>query len=322
MSGGVKLNVEVAGVNLKNPVLIASGVCGYGLDFRRLVDYRPEAVGGLVLKGTTLKPREGNPPIRIVETAGGVLNSIGLQNMGVDALIREVLPQLAGSGTAVILNIAGHNVEEYAEVAQRCAAAGGFNALEVNISCPNVAKGGMAFGTDPCMAAEVVGAVTSAVNGRFPVIAKLSPAAGDIAAVGLACVEAGADALSLINTVPGMAIDARRRRPVLANVVGGLSGPAIKPIALLRVRQVFLALKRAGKDIPLIGMGGIVTAEDALEFILAGATAVQIGTATFYDPLIGARVAEGLEEMLLDNYRCSGREKDLDIRHYVGALED
>ncbi len=322
MTGGVRTNLEVAGVSLKNPVLIASGVCGYGLDFRRLADYRPEAVGGLVLKGTTLKPRDGNPPVRLVETAGGVLNSIGLQNIGVDALISDVLPQLAGNSSAVILNIAGHEMGEYVTVAERLAAVGGFNALEVNISCPNVAKGGMAFGTEPCTAAEVIGAVSRAVSGRFPVIAKLSSAAGDIAAVGLACVQAGADALSLINTVPGMAIDARRRRPVLANGVGGLSGPAIKPIALLRVRQVFLALKKAHKNIPLIGMGGIVTAEDAMEFILAGATAVQIGTATFYDPQIGARVAEGLEEILLDNYRCSGQDKDLDIRHYIGALED
>lgn len=283
----VDLSVELCGLRLRNPVLVASGTFGYGSEYTDLVDV--SSLGALVTKAVTLEPRAGNPPPRICETPAGMLNAIGLQNPGVDAFITDYLPRLRQLGTPIIANIAGNTVEEYAEVAGRLDAAGGLAGLEINISCPNVKQGGIQFGTDPAAAAGVVKAVRAST--RLPLIAKLSPNVTDIVAIAGSVAEAGADALSLINTLLGMAIDVRTRRPVLANVVGGLSGPAIKPVALRMVWQVSQAV-----DLPILGMGGITTAEDALEFILAGATAVAVGTANFLNPRATTDIIQGLKE--------------------------
>ncbi|MDH7479693.1 MAG: dihydroorotate dehydrogenase [Syntrophomonadaceae bacterium] len=281
------LAVNLGGIAMENPVVTASGTFGFGFEYASLVDLRQ--LGAITVKAITREPRLGNPPPRIAETAAGMLNAIGLQNPGVDAFISDYLPRLRQLGTPVIANIAGNTVEEYAEVAGRLDAAGGLAGLEINISCPNVKQGGMQFGTDPAAAAGVVKAVRTST--RLPLIAKLSPNVTDIVAIAGSVAEAGADALSLINTLLGMAIDVKARRPVLANVVGGLSGPAIKPVALRMVWQVAQAV-----DLPILGMGGITTAEDALEFILAGATAVAVGTANFLNPRATTDIIRGLEE--------------------------
>lgn len=290
----MKLSVELApkhkmGLRLKNPVLTASGTFGYGSEYAKLVDI--ERLGAIICKGTTLRPRGGNPQPRLVETAAGMLNSIGLENIGVRALIREKAPQWANWEVPVIVNIAGESVEEYAKLAETLDGVPGIAGLEINISCPNVAAGGMEFGCEPGLAAEVTRAVKAGCG--LPAIVKLTPNAVDILAVAQAVVEAGADALSLINTILGMRIDVARRRPFFANRFAGLSGPAIKPIALAMVYKVARVVK-----VPIIGCGGISTAEDALEFIMAGATAVQIGTASFVDPSAPVNVIEGLERYL------------------------
>ena len=279
------LTARLGPLTLANPVLVASGTFGYGEEYAQYVDL--SRLGGVMVKGTTLRPRDGNPPPRIVETPAGMLNAIGLQNPGVDAVISDQLPFLAQFDTAVIVNIAGETVEEYVELARRLDAAPGVSALELNVSCPNVQGGGMQFGIDARLTRELVAAVRAAT--RLPLIVKLSPNVTDIVSMAQAAVEGGADILSLINTLLGMSIDVARRRPVLANVTGGLSGPAIRPVALRMVWQVARAL-----NTPIIGMGGIMTARDALEFILAGASAVAVGTANFVDPGASVKVVEGL----------------------------
>lgn len=281
------LAVNLGGIRMKNPVNTASGTFGFGFEYSSLLDLN--ALGAITVKAITLKPRAGNPPPRIVETPAGMLNSIGLQNPGIEVFIEQYLPRLRELSTPVIVNVAGDTVEDYSEAAGRLDKAGGVAGLEINISCPNVKKGGLQFGADPLMAAEVVRAVRGSTS--LPVIAKLTPNVTDIVAVAASAAEAGADALALINTLLGMAIDIKTRRPVLANAVGGLSGPAIKPVALRMVWQVARVV-----DIPILGMGGITTAEDALEFILAGATAVAVGTANFVNPRATVDIIQGLEE--------------------------
>ncbi|NLM94042.1 MAG: dihydroorotate dehydrogenase [Firmicutes bacterium] len=280
------LTTVLGPLKLPNPVLVASGTFGYGEEYGTYIDLNQ--LGGLVVKGTTLHPRGGNRPPRIVETPAGLLNSVGLQNPGVDAVIREELPKLTGLKCPVIVNIAGSTVGEYAEVAARLNGQPSVAALEINISCPNVEEGGLAFGTDPVMVRDVVQAVREATT--LPLICKLSPNVGDIVQIAEAAVEGGAQILSLINTVLGMSIDVQARRPVLANTFGGLSGPAIRPIALRMVWEVYAALR-----VPIIGMGGITSGQDALEFILAGAGAIAVGSANFVDPRISVRIIRELE---------------------------
>jgi dihydroorotate dehydrogenase (NAD+) catalytic subunit len=299
------LSVEIGSLKLRNPVMTASGTFGYGEEFKEYVDL--EKIGAFVTKGLSLKPRAGNPTPRIVETPGGMLNAIGLQNVGIDAFIQKKVPFLRTVNTPAIANFFGYTPDEYAELAARLDAIPEVAALEVNISCPNVKQGGIVFGTDPACAASVVAACRAATSKTL--IVKLSPNVTDIVEMAQACEGAGADALSVINTLTGMAIDLERRRPVLANVTGGLSGPAIKPIALRMVWQVARAVK-----VPVIGIGGIMSAIDALEFILAGATAVQVGTASFVNPGAAQEIAEGMEQWL-------AARGIADITSLIGALE-
>jgi dihydroorotate dehydrogenase (NAD+) catalytic subunit len=284
-----ELQVHIGSLTLRNPVMTASGTFGYGREFSNLVNLH--RLGGIVVKGISLLPRPGNPPPRIVETACGMLNAIGLENVGVDRFITVKMSYLQRLDTPVIVNILGDSVEEYGEIARRLDGVEGISGLEVNISCPNVKKGGVAFGTVPEMAATVTAAVRQAT--KLPVIIKLSPNVTDIVLMARAVEEAGADGVSLINTLIGMAIDPKTRKPRLANVIGGLSGPAIKPVALRMVWQVASAV-----SIPVIGIGGITTAGDALEFLLAGATAIQVGTANFYDPSAPEQIIQGMKEYL------------------------
>jgi len=298
------VRVDVAGISMRNPVMTASGTFGYGQEFADYLDLT--RIGAFVTKGLSLKPKAGNPTPRIVETTGGMLNAIGLQNIGIDAFIAEKVPYLRTVDTPAIVNIYGNSLEEYGELAARVDGIAEVAGVEVNISCPNVKQGGIVFGTDPVAAKEVVSRVRR--NTRKPLIVKLSPNVTDIVAMARACVDAGADALSLINTLTGMAIDVKRRRPVLANVTGGLSGPAIKPVALRMVWQV-----SRGVDVPVIGIGGIMTPTDAIEFILAGATAVQVGTANFIDPAAAGSIADGIVQWMEE-------EGVGDIRELIGAL--
>src|SRR5262247_1509356 len=281
------LSVEIAGIRFNNPVLTASGTCGYGLDMAGLIDLN--RLGGVCTKGLSAQPMRGNAPCRIVETHGGMLNAIGLQNIGARAFVEEKLPELRRYDTRVIPNVFGYTVEEYIEAIEILEDGDGIHGYELNISCPNVKAGGESFANDAREAAEVTRAVKK-VSSR-PVIVKLSPNVTDIASIARAVEEAGADALSLINTAVGMSIDINTRRPRLANITGGLSGPAIKPIAVRCVFQAARAVK-----IPLMGIGGIATTEDALEFIIAGASAVQVGTANFYDPTASMKIVDGLAE--------------------------
>ena len=283
------MKVSIGSLKLRNPVMTASGTFGYGEEFGSLVNLH--RLGAIIVKGISLLPRQGNPPPRIAETACGMLNAIGLENVGLERFFTEKLPFLKGIDTPLIVNILGDSVEDYQQLAERLDAEEKVAALEVNISCPNVKKGGVAFGTDPDMAH----AVTKAVCNKFsrPVIVKLSPNVTDIAMIARAVEEAGADAVSLINTVLGMGIDIESCRPKLANIFGGLSGPAIKPIALRMVWQVADSV-----SIPIIGIGGITTSEDALEFLLAGATAIQVGTANFINPQVTEEIIQGIEAYL------------------------
>jgi dihydroorotate dehydrogenase (NAD+) catalytic subunit len=290
----LNLAVELAprrkqGLPLRNPVMTASGTFSNGLEATKIFDI--ERLGAIVSKGTTLRPRPGNPQPRTAETASGMLNTIGLQNIGVEALIRDVAPIWATWRVPIIVNIAGETVEEFGELAARLDGVPGVSGLELNVSCPNVAVGGMLFGQDPREAAAVTRTVTRKTT--LPVIVKLTPNVTDVVAVAQAVADAGADAICLINTVQGMAIDVRSRRPVLSTVFGGLSGPAIKPIALRMVYQVAGAV-----DVPIVGCGGIRSGDDAVEFIMAGATAVQVGTATFANPRAPLEVLEGMERWL------------------------
>ena len=283
------LSVELGPLKLRNPVMTASGTAGFG---REIAAFCPlDGLGALVTKGVTLEPRQGNPPPRLAETPAGMLNAVGLQNPGLEAFLSEELPWLAGQDVPVFVNINGRTVEEYARLAARLDSVPGLAGLEVNFSCPNVKEGGIAFGADPGLAAAVTGAVRAATG--LPLIVKLTPNVRDIAEVAAAVAGAGADAVSLINTLVGLDIDLRARRPLLANITGGLSGPAVKPVALRMVWEVYRAV-----EVPIIGMGGIASAGDALAFILAGATAVAIGTAALVDPGIYRQVVEGLEGYL------------------------
>ncbi len=291
MSGKPDMRVSLGGLELKNPVIAASGTFGYGREYSPFFD--PARLGGLVVKGISLKPREGNPPPRIAETAGGMLNAIGLANLGVEAFIAEKLPWLARQDTAVVVNLYAESVDEFGELAGRLAGLDGVAALELNVSCPNVKAGGMAFGCDPGPVGQVTQAAVEAA-GDTPVWVKLTPNVADPVPVALAAAQAGARAVCLINTLLGMAIDARTRKPVLANVFGGLSGPAIKPVGLRMVWQVRGTLAAQHPGVDLVGMGGIASGVDAAEYMLAGATAVQVGTASFSRPDACLMIAQEL----------------------------
>lgn len=288
------LTIELApknkkGLLLENPVMTASGTFGYGMEYSQLFDI--QQLGAIICKGTTLEPREGNPQPRLVETASGVINSIGLQNIGVKALIKEKAPVWAGWRVPVIVNIAGDTIEEYWKLARELDGVAGISGIEVNISCPNVKCGGAAFGANAESATQVTRAVRSTTS--LPIMVKLTPNAGDIAGVARAVAAAGADAISLINSYKGMAINIGTRRPAIGNITGGLSGPAIKPLALALVYEVAGAV-----NVPVIGCGGIATAGDALEFIMAGASAVQVGSATFANPRASLDVLEGIRQFM------------------------
>ena len=306
MKTPVDLRVRLGALELANPVMTASGTFGYGAEFAGLV--KLSRLGALVTKGISLTPKAGNPPPRIVETPAGMLNAIGLENVGIERFLQEKLPFLRHCGTKTVVNILGDSEEEYAELAARLAGVEGVDALEINISCPNVRHGGLAFGADPQMAAGVVRAVKRQTS--QPVIVKLSPNVTDIALMARAAEEAGADALSLINTLVGMAIDIRTRRPKLANRTGGLSGPAIKPVALRMVWQAAAAVQ-----IPVIGIGGIATPEDAIEFLLAGASAIQVGTANLYNPQATEQIVDGIAAYLEEQGENS-------VSAIVGGLRD
>lgn len=287
---GVDLTTAIGGLSLKNPLIAASGTFGYGSEFEVFAD--PGSYGAICVKGLSLKPKPGNPMPRICETPSGMLNAIGLENVGLEAFAEKKMPFLRTlAGTKIIANFFGNTVEEYAELAGRLSDVPGIDALEMNISCPNVKAGGIAFGTDPRLAAEVVSAARKVT--ALPLVVKLSPNVTDIRLLARATEDAGADALSLINTITGMAVDLDRRRPVLANVTGGLSGPAIKPVAL---RMVWETLKEV--KIPVIGIGGIMTGRDALEFLCLGAKAVEIGTANFVNPASASAVLGEMEDWL------------------------
>lgn len=304
----MNLSVQLApknlrGLLLRNPVMTASGTFGYGTEYSHLFDI--QKLGAIICKGTTLKPRNGNPQPRLAETAGGLLNSIGLQNIGITALIKEKAPVWATWTVPVIVNIAGETIDNYARMASQLNGIAGISGIEVNISCPNVKGGNAEFGSNPSSAAEVTTAIRKATS--LPVLVKLTPNTGDIARVAVAVAEAGADAVSLINTLKGISIDINQRRPVLGNISGGLSGPAVKPVALCMVYEVAAAV-----DIPIIGCGGISNANDALEFIMAGASAIQIGSAGFGNPHAYFDVLTGIEEFM-------EKEKIDDLARLVGV---
>ena len=299
----VDLRVDLGGMELANPVVMASGTFGYGFEYEGLIE--PETVGAVCVKGTTLLPRAGNKPPRIAETPCGMLNSIGLENPGIETFIREHLPRLRERGATVIANIAGDTVEDYARMAEMLEAAPGVAGIELNVSCPNIARGGMHFGVDPASIHSIIHAVKQVTS--LPVMPKLSPNVTDIVAMAKAAQEAGANAISMINTLLGMAIDVEARRPVLGNAFGGLSGPAIKPVALRMVYQVAKAV-----DLPILGGGGIMCARDSIEFMMAGATAVSIGTGTFVNPTLAIEVIDGIRSYLEDHNLTS-------VRSVVGA---
>ena len=301
----VNLSVNVAGMALRNPIMTASGTFGYGAEFAPYMDL--QSIGAIVTKGLSLRPQAGNDTPRIIETPAGMLNAIGLQNVGIDAFVEKKVPFLRTVNTPCIANFFGNTVEEYAEMARRLDAIPEVAGLEMNISCPNVKCGGIQFGSDPASAATVVAACRAVCN--KPLIVKLSPNVTDVVAMARACVDAGADSLSLINTLVGMAIDIKTRRPVLANTTGGLSGPAIKSVSLRMVWQVAQAVK-----VPLIGIGGIMSATDVVEFLLAGATAVQVGTASFVTPGIAQTIAEDLEQWM----QANGVH---DVRELIGGAQ-
>ena len=301
----VNLNVNIGNLALKNTVLTASGTFGYGTEFSDFIDL--SRLGGFIVKGTTLEPREGNPYPRMAETPSGMLNAVGLQNKGVDYFIEKIYPTISGIDSKVIVNVSGAKIDDYVGVCRKLAERTEIEAIEVNISCPNVKQGGMAFGTTAAGAAQVTRAVRQAFPGT--VIVKLSPNVTDITEIARAAEAEGADAVSLINTLMGMAIDVERRRPCLSTVTGGLSGPAVRPVAVRMVWQT----KRAVK-IPVVGLGGIMNGRDALEFILAGATAVQVGTANFIDPAVTVKIIYYIEEY------CQ-RHGVSDINDLIGALE-
>ncbi len=283
------LTTNIGGLTLKNPVMTASGTFGFGLEFADFVDLNE--IGGIIVKGTTLHKREGNPYPRLAETPQGMINAVGLQNKGVDYFIEHTNPQLKDLSTEVIVNVAGHSIDDYTACAEKVNALDNIHAIELNISCPNVKEGGMSFGTSIPMVEKVVGAVRKVY--KKTLIVKLTPNVTDIAEIAKAAEGAGADSVSLINTLMGMAIDAEKRKPIISTITGGLSGACVKPVALRMVWQVAKAVK-----IPVVGLGGIMNATDAIEFLLAGASAVEIGTANFIDPAITVKVANGINEYL------------------------
>ena len=287
------LRFDFCGLDFGSPIVLLSGCVGFGEEYTRIEGFSNREAGAIVLKGTTENPRLGNPPHRVYETSAGMLNAIGLQNPGVDHVVRRILPELDFSETRFIANVSGSTIEEYVAVTRRFDQSP-IDAIEINISCPNVKEGGVAFGNYPDMSAQVVQACRRVTD--KPLITKLSPNQTDIRENARRCIEAGTDALAVINTVMGMAIDVASRRPVIGNIQGGLSGPAIKPIALLKVHQVFEVARR--HHVPIIGQGGITNAHDALEFIIAGASAVGIGTALFYDPMVCRKINAGISEYL------------------------
>lgn len=285
------MSVNLGGMKMQNPVAVASGTFGYGREYQDYVDI--SKIGAVIVKGTTLEERYGNTAPRICETAAGMLNSIGLENPGIDVFLNDYLPLLRQDGVNVVANIAGNTVDEYALISRKINKHPGIAAIELNISCPNVKQGGMQFGTDPELVKQVVQAVKSETT--LPVIPKLSPNVSDIVKIARAARDGGADALSMINTLMGMAVDIERKRPVLGNVFGGLSGPAIKPVALRMIYQVYKEV-----DLPILGGGGIVTTRDALEFILVGASAVSIGTGNFVNPGLAEEIARGLQNYVIE----------------------
>nr|VFJ56162.1 MAG: dihydroorotate oxidase B, catalytic subunit [Candidatus Kentron sp. DK] len=300
--------IDFCGIAFRTPLVLLSGCAGFGEEYTRVTGFSNREVGAVCLKGTTLEPKLGNRPHRVFETPAGMLNAIGLQNPGARHVVEEILPRLDFSETRYIANIAGATIEEYAEVV-RIFDASPVDAIEINISCPNVREGGMIFGNDPAMSARVVAACRAAT--KKPLITKLSPNQADIAENARLCIEAGTDGLSVINTITGMAIDIETARPVLGNNQGGLSGPAIRPIALLCVHRVYQVAR--AHNVPIIGQGGIASAEDAIAFLMAGASAVGLGTAMFYDPLLCPKINQGLREYL-------ERKKIESVRALTGTL--
>lgn len=295
----IDLRVRIGSLELKNPVMTASGTFGYGEEYAEFLDLG--SLGAVVVKGLSLLPKEGNPPPRIVETASGMLNAIGLQNIGIQRFIEEKIPFLRTYDTKVIVNFFGDSIDEYVAAAEKLSSVDGIHALEMNISCPNKQAGWCIFGTDPKVTTQVVGAVRRATS--LPLIVKLSPNVTDISLMAKVAVDAGADALSVINTLTGMAIDIQTRKPKLANRTGGLSGPAIKPVAIRMVYEVFKAV-----NVPIIGMGGIMKADDAVEFLLAGATAVAVGTANFVNPRATIEILDGIM-----GYMQDGKVEDINL---------
>lgn len=300
-----KLNIQIGNLNLKNPVMTASGTFGYGKEYSDFIDLGK--LGGICVKGTTLHDRQGNAYPRMAETPSGMLNAVGLQNKGVDYFVSHIYPEIKDFETNIIVNVSGSTIEDYAECAARLSDLDKVPGIELNISCPNVKEGGMAFGTSACSTADVVKAVRKVYNKTL--IVKLSPNVTDITEIAKAAEAEGADSLSLINTLLGMAIDINRRKPVLSTVTGGLSGPCVKPVALRMVWQTYNAVK-----IPIIGMGGIASWQDAIEFILAGSSAIQIGTYNFIDPTISEKIVDGIQGYL-DQHNISH------IKELIGALD-
>lgn len=302
----LKTQVHIGrGLTIKNPVMTASGTFGYGLEYGDFIDLN--RLGGVLVKGTTLHPRQGNPYPRMAETPSGMLNAVGLQNKGVDYFCEHIYPTISGYDTAMIVNVSGSQVEDYIETAEKINTLEGIPAIELNISCPNVKEGGMAFGVTCAGAASVVRAVRAVYDKTL--IVKLSPNVTDITEIARAVEAEGADSISMINTLLGMAIDAEKRRPVLSTITGGLSGPAVKPIALRMVWQTAQAVK-----VPIIGMGGIASATDAIEFLLAGASAVEVGTYNFVDPSVTTQIVDGIEDYM-------HRHGFTDIQDLIGALQ-
>jgi len=306
---GVDISIDFAGLKLSNPVFTVSGTCGYADELSDFMDIN--CLGGFITKSITLKPRKGNPPPRIVETDSGMLNAIGWANIGLDKFIEEKLPVIREMSPAVFVNVAGETIADYVPVVERLADENGIAGFELNISCPNVEHGGVSFGTDPAQITEITRAIKEA-SGNKVLVVKLAPAVTDISVMARAAVDAGADALSLINTFTAMVIDIETRRPILANRTGGLSGPAIKPIAVYLVNKVYNEVTK-NSGIPILGMGGIRTASEAIEFILTGASAVGIGTANFIEPDCSAKIIEGI------NAYCA-RNDIANIRELVGSL--
>lgn len=300
-----KLKINIGNLHLKNPVMTASGTFGYGKEYSDFMDL--ERIGGVFVKGTTIRERQGNDYPRMAETPSGMLNAVGLQNKGVDYFVSNIYPEIKDFDTSIIVNVSGSTIEDYVECSQKLVSLEKIPAIELNISCPNVKEGGMAFGTSACSAADVTKAVREVWNKTL--IVKLSPNVTDITEIAKAVEGEGADAVSLINTLLGMAVDINKRRPVLSTVTGGLSGPCVKPIALRMVWQTYNAVK-----IPVIGMGGISSWQDAIEFILAGSSAIQIGTHNFIDPTISVKVVDGIKEYLDKNNINS-------ITDLIGALQ-